>query len=324
MYKNRSAREKILLGLSLAGAIFITPFAIFRILEQNWLMVSVDAVFIATMLYSFFYTYKTGKTSLSALILTIIPFSAIILAFYLTDAIQAYWFYPACIAVYYFLPARPALLTTLSFVIITIPKLYHEMEVMEFSIVIFSLIITNIFSYIFSISMVRQYDEIKAQARKDHLTDIANRRAFSEVMTRIHAAYQRNDTHYSLLMIDIDHFKKVNDAYGHDKGDQILYNLAQFIQSMIRVTDSFFRYGGEEFTLIFENTDLPTAKVLAEKIRNAVDNTVLLPDIHITISIGVAELQYAEPQTDWFNRADEALFRAKLEGRNRVCISENK
>ena len=127
-------------------------------------------------------------------------------------------------------------------------------------------------------------------------------------------------------MLDIDHFKSVNDDYGHGAGDFVLQQTAKLISQNLRESDQIIRYGGEEFLILLPGGDLDTAVTIAERIRKNIQEYPVEVDghsIHITVSIGVATLAHQEPQAEGIKRADEALYTAKNNGRNRVEIADN-
>lgn len=158
-------------------------------------------------------------------------------------------------------------------------------------------------------------------AFKDPVTGVNNRAAFEQSLLRETDLAQRHGTPLSLIMLDIDHFKRINDHYGHVFGDSVLRALGEIVTSCTRVSDTVFRYGGEEFVLILSNTDLPGATILARRICDAVQSSPLVHDgvsVRMTVSLGVAERVNNEPGRLLVQRADTALYRAKDGGRNQV------
>jgi len=129
---------------------------------------------------------------------------------------------------------------------------------------------------------------------------------------------KRYNTPLSIIYFDIDHFKQINDTYGHKKGDFILKEVSKIILQNIRKTDIFGRWGGEEFIIILPFTNLENALILAEKLRKKIEEHDF-DGINITISFGVTELKIDDNADTLINRADEALYKAKNKGRNRVC-----
>ena len=141
------------------------------------------------------------------------------------------------------------------------------------------------------------------------------------IFTREMELSHRNQTPLSLIALDIDFFKQVNDSYGHATGDCVLKHLTECVKLCTRTTDALFRYGGEEFTLLLNNTSLEGAKQLAERIRETVQDTPCIchgQNISITVSMGISLYQSEDTQTSLFERADNALYQAKENGRNQV------
>jgi diguanylate cyclase (GGDEF)-like protein len=158
-------------------------------------------------------------------------------------------------------------------------------------------------------------------AYKDPVTGVNNRMAFEQSLAREVELSQRHGTQLSLLMLDVDHFKQVNDRYGHVFGDSVLRAMAEVVLSCTRISDIVFRYGGEEFSLLLSRTDLAGAHCLGERICEAVRSTPFVHEgvsVHLSVSIGVAERRMSEPGTVLVQRADAALYRAKSGGRDRV------
>ncbi|NBD12173.1 MULTISPECIES: GGDEF domain-containing protein [Corallococcus] len=167
------------------------------------------------------------------------------------------------------------------------------------------------------------HDEIYRLTTMDGLTQIYNRRYFDEQLDREISRSRRYERVLSLVMLDLDHFKEVNDTYGHLAGDSVLKQLASTVRTRIRREDVFARYGGEEFALLLPEIHLTGARQLAEKVRKLVERQRFEFDkqvIPVTLSVGVATLEphHREP-SELVRAADEHLFEAKSQGRNRVC-----
>ncbi len=165
----------------------------------------------------------------------------------------------------------------------------------------------------------KRLQHAEAQARNDPLTGLGNRRKLREFFAEL------TEDVTTFLMIDIDHFKHINDQYGHDSGDMVLERLGKMLKVAVRSTDMAARLGGEEFCIVLPNTTLTQGKQLAEKIRiDIADETFETQHGHIDVkvSIGVAERVAKEAIAGWLKRADEALYQAKQGGRNQVVISK--
>jgi diguanylate cyclase len=165
------------------------------------------------------------------------------------------------------------------------------------------------------------------EARTDLLTGISNRRAFDEELNKRHAMFQRQRVPLGVLLIDVDHFKSVNDRYGHAVGDIVLKRVAEALDRAARDTDVVARYGGEEFVVAMVGSSAEEFSKAADRLRRAVQSIEVRSDnlsIKPTVSCGVAEIQEGEKVTDLVRRADEALYTAKREGRNCAFYHDGK
>lgn len=162
--------------------------------------------------------------------------------------------------------------------------------------------------------------ELKRLARIDPLTSIYNRRKFNEVLSYELRRDKRYPSGLSLILCDLDNFKRINDVYGHHVGDEVLKSFANMISLSTRSSDTLARWGGEEFVLLLPETGFETAIQIAEKIRQQTENTLFPKVGKITVSFGVTQYLDGDTAEVLFKRADEALYKAKSNGRNRVEI----
>jgi diguanylate cyclase len=174
--------------------------------------------------------------------------------------------------------------------------------------------------------MAQAYDEIRQQThllmtftevRTDPLTGVSNRRALDETLNNLFAMKSRYNTHFSIIIFDIDHFKAVNDRQGHLYGDDVLRQVAQHLDDSVRETDLVARFGGEEFVLILPQTDHAGACILADRIRGLIEGKM-----HVTVSGGVTSVIDGDTPGSLLSRADAALYSAKAGGRNLVYRHE--
>lgn len=186
-----------------------------------------------------------------------------------------------------------------------------------------SLMISAIVLTLVSIAMRRYQRRIAVLATTDTLTELPNRRGFDLLASQALQEAKRNHSPLNALLIDIDHFKNFNDTYGHLAGDEVLRHFARHLRASMRQSDIICRWGGEEFIILFKDTDKATAQLLAEKIR-AQTELHRYPfagvNLHATISLGLTELQQDDSLDSLIGRADRALYRAKESGRNRLCV----
>jgi two-component system cell cycle response regulator len=167
------------------------------------------------------------------------------------------------------------------------------------------------------------YEEMFQQAVTDGLTHLANRRRFDEELATETARVRRHDRELSLLMLDVDDFKQVNDRYGHPTGDAVLFHVAQLIRERVRGHDLAARIGGEELAVLMPETNLQGARVLAEGLRHAIEQHVVdFAERHVRVTVSVGCAQFSRDDADpavFVERCDAQLYAAKAAGKNRVC-----
>lgn len=170
------------------------------------------------------------------------------------------------------------------------------------------------------------YREAVNASTRDPLTGVNNRSSFHEVLDREVEISRRHGAPLSLIMLDVDRFKSINDRHGHLAGDMALRSIANCMRACIRDSDILFRYGGEEFCIALANTNLAGARNLAERVRRALEILVVRTSgarLHVTASFGVATLGADDDAANLVKKADESLYRAKALGRNRIATQED-
>ena len=173
----------------------------------------------------------------------------------------------------------------------------------------------------------RDMERIRREAVTDGLTGLANRKSFDEQIGRLCRESRRDGLIFSLVMIDIDHFKAFNDTYGHQVGDQVLRLVALTLVNEVKGQDMTARYGGEEFVIILPSTNVNAAQAVADNLRKAVENKEVLNRTtgdnlgQITVSLGVAQFYGNETADELIRRADKALYASKNKGRNQVSVA---
>lgn len=171
----------------------------------------------------------------------------------------------------------------------------------------------------------RLFEETKILSITDGVTSLYNHRYFRERLEEEFERAKRYKRPLSLIMIDLDFFKKYNDTNGHPKGDELLRNIAEIFKREARKSDIVARYGGEEFVIILPETLKETSVVMAERLRKEIESTVFKggetqPGGRVTISLGISSYDGSGTIEEFIKRADDALYCAKKDGRNRVCV----
>lgn len=161
-------------------------------------------------------------------------------------------------------------------------------------------------------------EQLETLANCDPLTNLYNRRKFSYLLSQELQRFNRNQNPFSLINVDIDYFKKINDNFGHDTGDKVIKHVSDTLRSCIRDTDHAVRWGGEEFILLIIHADANKAAAIAEKLKASFNALEFPPVGKITVSMGVTEVQSDDTEESIIKRSDRALYMAKDNGRNRI------
>lgn len=302
--------------LSAAGALGVTPFAVIRYLSGDWLIAIIDTIIVAGFVVLGTFVYRTRRVRFASIAIAILAIIGVVASVYASGPNRVLWAYPALMAVFYLTKPREAISLMLLLVVILLPQLLPTDDVFETATILITIVLMSAFAYAFSIITNRQRELLVELATNDPLTGAGNRRVLEEKLVANVELHKRKNTPASLIILDLDHFKTVNDRFGHAMGDQILCRVTEIVSQRIRVTDSLYRIGGEEFVVLSEGQDLDRAAHLAEQLRILIAANELVPDHLVTISLGVAEIQDGETAGDWLLRADEALYLAKRDGRN--------
>ncbi len=317
----RSLAETLLIVVSGSLAVAVTLLAYIRSLDSRWTLAFVDMGFVGIMLLLFLYVYVGRKTHAASILLALGFTGAALISILLLGASEIFWAFPALMVAYFTLDARQATIITTGFVGCFLAIVWDDLSAAAVIKICLALVVTVLLANTFSLTNRRQLEELRHSIDVDPLTGVGNRRAQSNKLDTLAAIFRRNGSPASLLLIDIDHFKRINDTHGHITGDQVLIAIAALISRSTRATETLYRYGGEEFVLVAEHTSLAGALKLGEKVRSLIEHGKFIEGTPMTVSIGVAQLQPAEDREGWLGRADAALYRAKGDGRNRVIAA---
>lgn len=320
--RQKSFESYLPLLLSAAGALGVIPFAILRFMQQQWLAAVIDTIIVIGFVAFGTYVYRTRRVRAASIAIAVLCVGGVVTTVYVNGPRQIYWVFPVLMAVFYLIKPREAVIGAIVTIVALLPVVLPASESHESTTILITILVTSAVALAFSLITSRQREQLLVLATKDPLTGAGNRRGLDAKLSDVVNAYRRSGTPSSLVLIDLDHFKRVNDVHGHAVGDQILKRVTDIMNLRIRVTDSLYRIGGEEFVVVLEGADLHRAARLAEQLRTLVDANELVPDHAVTISLGVAEIKQGEIGNDWLHRADEALYRAKDAGRNSTSLSD--
>jgi len=229
-----------------------------------------------------------------------------------------YWAFPFTLINYYIFSLRWALLINGLFLAAFFPLAYTLVPLPHFSRVVATVLITNLIAVVFSHTVQRNQNELSRLATRDPLTGLGNRRSLDQALARCIDYRERYGSEAVVVVLDLDHFKGVNDNLGHHRGDDVLVESARALARRLRKTDGLYRFGGEEFVAILTETGREEGLQVAEALRRLVAGYAFSDGVQLTVSAGLAELADWDTPESWLGRADAALYRAKTAGRNRV------
>jgi len=318
--RQRRQEEIILMLLCSLSIPSILPFGIYRLLQGSWASAAVDMALVSGMFAVIVHVWRTGRYQIASLGVTIFYSIGMLTTVYLRGVSLVYWVYPTMIAAYFVLRPTVALAINSVGLVALVGILVSQLAVVNLMTIVVTIGLVNLFAYIFAYRTGLQNKELHTAVELDFLTGIGNRRALERKLAE-HAQERRPHLESSLLLLDLDHFKQVNDQYGHAAGDKVLIRLAELMRRHTRSSDRLFRYGGEEFAIIASGAGLSAAARLAEGLRAAVASATLLESHPITISIGVTYMNKDHTPADWLAQADKMLYAAKQGGRNAVHVA---
>ena len=318
----RSIKEQVLLAFCVTSFLGIFPFVVYRIMNAEWLLGIINTTILIGVFIIGLYVWITRDLRLPSIALTLLYMSGMVAVIHVNGPSLIYWAFPAMAAAYFLIRPREAAAVNILAMVSLMPVLVELNGIEGFRILI-TLMLNNMFAYIFSKHMRLHTDKLAKEATKDSLTGTDNRKLFDEKAKESLAWYKRKGVVSTLIILDVDHFKNINDQFGHAKGDEILIKLVSIIQKRIRITDHVFRLGGEEFAILLPETNVVFASFMAEELRQLIEKSDLIKNNPVTVSFGVSECKQEDTEMDWFKRADNALYSAKNSGRNKVVVDES-
>ena len=319
----RDSQLRLLTALGFSAATLILCFGVYRLLDGEVFAAALDLAVAASICSLVVYALRTGNTERTGIALCVVDTLACILVCLAIGSIAVYWHYLVLITNFFIAPRRVALIANLvltaSMLAILGPS---QAPILTASIATSSALVT-FFTYFFATRIKVDRSKLEEIASLDALTGLPNRRTMEQVLVQAMQLHRNEGVPYGLIILDIDHFKQVNDSYGHSAGDAVLQDLAEILKLQMRKQDNVFRFGGEEFVVLVEVLRVADLRVAAERIRLAVRTSLHGPAGRVTVSAGAALLGNEENWQEWFSLADAALYRAKSVGRDRSVISDS-
>ncbi len=311
-------KRQLVYHLHLWAFIAVAPLVMVQWQHGNHLLAVILTLFCTNALLVIAFLRFKGRYFLKG---RLFPILAVVSAAYST-AINGhaglYWAYPAAIALFFLLPLKEATVCNIIFVTVMAVVSFLNFPEADFWRITFSLGLSCVFAMIFAWLVGRLQQELTRLATTDPLTGCLNRSQLADILNSQIQMRERYERVSSLILIDLDYFKTINDRWGHLAGDKVLKEVTLRLRKRLRESDQLFRIGGEEFMMVLPETRQKDADTLAHQLLTSISARPFLDDIRLTASASVAEVCQGETWSVWLNRADQALYDAKSRGRNQV------
>lgn len=321
LYRIRADFQLAIITLFCALAVFgILSFAVYRFLTGDVITGVVDTALALCISAAVVYAWRSGDTRRTGFFLVVILTVGPIASAVLLGVVGLFWMYVALLA-NSFLVGRglATLFAVVALVILAVHGKAFETTPQMISFLVTASLV-SLFASIFAARVEGQRLQLEALAMSDPLTGVGNRRAMEQELRIAVDTHKRSRAAFGLVMLDLDHFKRVNDQYGHDAGDVVLIAFADLIRKSTRKVDRLFRFGGEEFVLLLPATDVAGLQWVTANLCSKIAAQLRCPAGTVTSSLGAAALKPDEDWPSWLARADAALYRAKENGRNCAVV----
>ncbi len=311
-------RTRITLPMMFTVAVLLLPFPVINYLAGRYLATGATSLVILAVAWDVFKLYRGQPATIPLAMLLVPVAAAMAVAIEAVGMYGALWAYPVMMFCYFVLSRRKALVCASLFLFGTTAMVAHYvgagMAVRVFASLLLTMLMFNIVLHV----MAELHVKLMQQATTDPLTGASNRRQMDIALGELVKRARGRPVPASILLIDIDNFKQINDRHGHGAGDAVLIGMVKLITTRKRTVDSLYRIGGEEFLLLLQETSAAAASNVAEQLRALIEDSRVVRDLAVTISIGITECATGYTPEQWLKAADEALYRAKRMGRNRV------
>ena len=315
-------RLSIITLLGASALLGITPFAVTRFLQGELVAGAIDTAILLSISIGMIYAWVTGDTRRSGAVLAFVASFGAVMVAAVVGEVGLFWLYPCLVTTFFLASPRIAGFVNLA----SIMAMISLGDVFQSGVQMWTFTATSVVvsaaAFVFAKRNDVQRHSLEHLATIDPLTGVKNRRSMDEELNLASAHAERTGLSYALVMLDIDHFKKVNDEYGHGVGDNVLIDLTTLVQQSTRKSDQLFRYGGEEFVLLLPGVDGAGLTAVMNNLQHTLRNKVKHPGGAISASFGVALRKPGERVERWLERADTALFEAKEAGRDRIVFSD--
>ncbi len=299
----------------------VLPFAIYRLSQGQLLVAAVEIALVMSIVAACVHGWGGGNVERLSQVMVVVYTAGCVVVAHLLPRVGPMWMYPVLLANFMLVQPRFAAAVSMAGVVALLlsPVVFTGMQARLVFLVTAS--VACLFAFIFAFRSNAQRQQLEELASHDTLTGIHNRRTLEREIGIAIEAFRRHHTPYGLAMVDLDHFKRINDTFGHEAGDRVLVEFTAMVNRITRRGDRFFRFGGEEFVLLLPGADADALGVFCEHLRQSAGAELHCGNQVVTVSIGAAALRRGEDAVSWLARADDATYEAKRRGRDCVVIA---
>ena len=312
-------RLGVYLVFGVLAFLILMPIAFVRLAQGHAALAAVELAIVAFIVGAVTYAWRGGNLDRLGVVVAIVVGAGGCVVATLSPA-GLFWLYPIVMATAFMVQPRvsvPLCALAILYLLYDGRAIHATGQPLAAAA---AMAVNGVFAMIFAQRAGERRVQLEQLATLDALTGAENRRALETELEIAIAGFRRDGRPVALAVIDLDHFKTINDRFGHEEGDRVLQAFVRVVQASVRRTDRLYRYGGEEFVLLMPGTDELGLELAMSHLRTQIREGLRVQGEPVTVSIGGAILRLGEKRDAWFTRADDALYRAKESGRNRLEI----
>ncbi|MBD8525731.1 GGDEF domain-containing protein [Pseudomarimonas arenosa] len=321
---SRLRADYALASVAFLGAVAtaaILPFAVYRFWNREYWQGAVDLLVVLAVVLPVIYAWRSGRNRGAFLLILLGGWIGSLAITQMVGLAGHYWVYGYLVMTFVLAELSVAVIAGLSLVLVTcILGAGMETPIMRFSYAATAVLVVFL-SAIGAFQVAKQRRLLERLASTDPLTGALNRRQMAVDLAHEVNVAGRGGALPAVLILDLDHFKQINDQFGHEMGDRVLVEFSNVVRELVRRSDRLYRIGGEEFLLLLPAMDEAGTRVVAQKVVQQVADRLRVPDRAVTTSVGAALWSRGELVSSWLARADSAVYQAKQAGRNRAVLA---
>lgn len=306
------------------AAVVISGFVIYRYLFGYYVGGTVNLMIVLSVLMVLAYTIHSGRTERAGKFFAIVTVVACIASTAMFGRTGILWGYVVLWVNFLLTTRRFALVANLILITVLIIETSLFQSILEGVTYIVTALLVTTFAYIFAQRLASYQSQLEMLALQDPLTFAGNRRMMRRDLTAAVSANRRKGKQFTLILLDLDYFKRINDEHGHEVGDRALRDFADLVREHVRVEDGFYRFGGEEFVLLLPDHGRGEAEAIAQSLHERISGKLSYEGEVVRFSAGVAVLRDNDDWPEWLTRADRALYQAKRTGRDRIVLASER